>query len=377
MVDRPASFRPEGPVHRMRASPREEPPRRPAGGRSLALTGLFVLAVAYTLHAARAVVLPMLLAILLRVILAPLVRSMTRLRIPEPLGAAVVMVALLGVVGLGFSQLAGPVADWIESAPQNLERVREKVHVLRGSMDSLSEATRAVERIASPNQAAPSEAAQEVVIRRQGLLDTLLGATPHVIFGLLVFLVLGYFLLASGDLFLRKLVRILPTFEDKKRAVEIARRLQSDVSQYLLTITLINAGLGVAVGIAMALVGMPTPFLWGTLAGVLNFVPYVGPVACGIVIALSSLLTFDALGQALIAPGVFVVLTTLEGYVVAPAILGHRLTLNTVVLFVWLILWGWIWGVPGMLIAVPVLAALKILCDRIRRFAPVGEFLGK
>jgi predicted PurR-regulated permease PerM len=143
-----------------------------------------------------------------------------------------------------------------------------------------------------------------------------------------------------------------------------------------LTITLINAGLGLAVGIAMSWLGMPNPVLWGVMTGCFNFIPYLGAVSSAIILTLVALLTFDGLDRALLVPSMFMGLTTLEGFFVTPMIVGHRLTLNPVAIFIWLTFWGWLWGVPGMLLAVPLLATLKIVCDHIRPLNPVGEFLG-
>jgi predicted PurR-regulated permease PerM len=188
--------------------------------------------------------------------------------------------------------------------------------------------------------------------------------------------VLLYFLLASGDLFLRKLVRVLPHPEDKKRAVEIARRLRQDISIYLRTITLINIGLGVAEGTAMHLLGMPNPMLWGVMATVFNFVPYLGAMAGIVVIAAVATLSFETPAQYILPPIVYFLLTALEGYFITPVIVGRRLTLNPVVILMGLFLWGWIWGIPGAVLAVPMLASFKIVCDHIPPLTPVGEFLG-
>ena len=205
----------------------------------------------------------------------------------------------------------------------------------------------------------------------------LLRRASGVAAGLAVVLVLLYFLLASGNLFLRKLIRILPTLADKKRAVDIARQLQRDLSRYLGTVTLINIGLGVAVGVAMHFLELPNPMLWGTMATVLNFVPYLGAMVGVVVIAGVSLLTLDSVGQAAIPPLVYFSCTALEGYFVTPMILGRSLTLNPVMILLSLLLWGWLWGIVGAVLAVPMLAVFKILCDHIKGMQPLGEFLGR
>ncbi len=154
------------------------------------------------------------------------------------------------------------------------------------------------------------------------------------------------------------------------------RQIQKDISLYLLTVTMINAGLGVAVGTAMYGLGMPNPILWGVMAGCFNFIPYLGAIASAIVLTLVASVTFDQLGHILLVPVVFIVLNELEGMIVTPAVVGKRLSLNPVAIFIWLLLWGWLWGIPGTLLAVPLLAVIKIICDNITALAPIGEFLG-
>ena len=202
------------------------------------------------------------------------------------------------------------------------------------------------------------------------------GGTGALLSGTVVVGVLLYFLLASGDLFLRKLINVLPTLSDKKRAVEMAREMEKQVSTYLFTVTLINIGVGVAVGTGVALLGMPNPMLWGALACVLTYVPYLG-AAVGIgVLALASVLTFDDLGHALAVPAVYVVVSFLEGNFVTPAVLGRRLILNPVVIFIGLLFWFFLWGIPGALLAVPTIVIFKIVCDHVEGLATIGEFFG-
>jgi predicted PurR-regulated permease PerM len=207
-------------------------------------------------------------------------------------------------------------------------------------------------------------------------IGTILNQTLEAGAAIGVTIILLYFLLASGNLFLQKLVRVLPRFQDKRIAVTIVRQIEKDISLYLLTVTMINAGLGVAVGTAMYGLGMPNPVLWGVMAGCFNFIPYLGAIASAIVLTLVASVTFDQLGHILLVPVVFVALNELEGMIITPAIVGKRLSLNPVAIFIWLLLWGWLWGIPGTLIAVPLLAVIKIICDNIAPLAPMGEFLG-
>lgn len=208
-------------------------------------------------------------------------------------------------------------------------------------------------------------------------MSTLVTQTQSFLTSLVVVIALVYFLLASGDLFLRKLVKVLPNFTEKKRAVEIFRRVEDDISHYLLTATLINAGLGTVTALALYLLGMPNVMLGGVMVALLNFIPYLGAVVNFIILAVVAILTFDDLSHALLVPSVFLILTTLEGQFITPTILGRSLTLSPVVIFIGLIFWMWMWGIAGAILAVPILAVIEIFCDSFEFLAPIGEFLGR
>jgi predicted PurR-regulated permease PerM len=181
--------------------------------------------------------------------------------------------------------------------------------------------------------------------------------------------------LASGDLFLRKLVAVLPRFEDKKAAVEISHQIERDISTYLFAITLVNAVFGLAIATAMFFLGMPNPVLWGVMAGLLHFIPFLGAIIGISVVTLVAAVTLDGIGAILLVPAVYLCLNILEEYIVLPLFVGRRLMLNPVVVFVWLIFWGWLWSVPGALMAVPLLAIVKIICDHVEPLAPLAEFI--
>jgi predicted PurR-regulated permease PerM len=290
------------------------------------------------------------------------------------LGAAVVLLGLLLTVGYGVYLLSEPAMSWAEKAPRSLQQLERKLRALRKPVDQVSKAAEKVEEIARVKN---DKKVPEVELKRPGVTEVLLSGTQSFIAEVLVVCILLYFLLASGDLFLQKIVKVLPRLQDKKRAVEIIRETEEHVSTYLLTVTLVNAGLGTATGLAMYILGMPNPLLWGVMVGVLNFIPYLGATVNLIVLTLVAILTFSDLRRALLVPGVFFGLATLEGNFITPMILGRRLTLNPVVIFITLIFWGWMWGIPGALLAIPMLSTLKIICDRIEPLAPIGEFLGR
>ena len=220
------------------------------------------------------------------------------------------------------------------------------------------------------------EATRQVEIKGPSFSRQLFGGTAAFLGSATLVIFLTYFLLAAGDLFLQKLVTVLPQFNDKKKAVAIARETEAQISAYLLTSTFVNIGVGVVTALALWLVGMPNAALWGVVAAVLNFVPYIGAVVNMVILALAALLAFENTTQALLVPLVFLAINIIEGNLVTPMILGSRMRLNTVALFIGLIFWFYVWGIPGAIIAVPIMAALKIMCDHIESLAPVGEFLG-
>jgi predicted PurR-regulated permease PerM len=343
-----------------------------ADARHVALIGLFVLALFYTLHLAKEFFLPIVLAILLDFLLSPLVRALRKSGIPEPIGAGIVVLGLLAVLVVGLYRLSGPAAEYIASAPESVEAVQRKLQSMRGSVERVTEAAEQVERVTTGDAET-----QQVEISGPSLAKQLFGGTAALLSAATVVIFLTYFLLAVGDLFLQKLVAVLPQFKDKKVAVTIARETEAQISLYLFTTTAINLGVGVVTGIAVYLLGMPNAVLWGAVAAVLNFVPYVGAVANTVFLGLAAFTTFGDTGRALLVPGTFLVLNLIESNLVTPMIYGNRMQLNTVALFVGLIFWWFIWGVPGAILAVPMMAAFKIACDHIESLSPIGEFLGK
>jgi predicted PurR-regulated permease PerM len=192
-----------------------------------------------------------------------------------------------------------------------------------------------------------------------------------------VLVILLFFLLASGDLFLRKLVAVLPRLEEKKLAVEITRRIELDVSAYLLAITLVNALFGTTVAIAMFFLGLPNPVLWGVMAGLLHFIPFLGAVVGISIVTLVALVTLESTATILLVPTIYFALNLLEEYVVLPVVIGRRLMLNAVVVLLWLLFWAWLWGVPGALMAVPLLAIVKIVADHFDPLSSLAEFIGR
>ncbi len=342
--------------------------------KAFALLGLLILALLFTLYLARDFFLPVVIAVLLNFLLWPVVRALKAIWIPEKIGAAIVIAALLGGLGFGAYKLSGPASAWMAKAPSSLRLVARKVRPLQEPVEKMSEAARQVQKITDLN--GQDSDPRTVQIADDNLTTVVFNSTWSFLAGAAVATILLYFLLASGDLFLRKIIRLLDDPRDKKRAVRIARKLERSISSYLLTISLINLGLGLAVALALYLLDMPNPLLWGVMATALNFIPYLGAVVGLTVISVVAFATFESLGVAVTVALVYLALTALEGLVVTPVILGKRLTLNPVVVFVGLLFWTWLWGPLGALLAVPLLATFKLFCEHFKPLHPVADFMG-
>ncbi|HEX8830585.1 MAG TPA: AI-2E family transporter [Longimicrobium sp.] len=343
-------------------------------GRSWGVTTLTVLALMYTLYFARSFLLPIAVALLLSFLFSPVVRAMARLHIRPPLGAALVILALLGVVGFGGYELAGPVQTWASKAPETLSTAQKKVRKLMRPIERASRTAEQVQNAAGVG--GPEAAPREVVVKQPSLIARVFGTTQRFVTAALEVVILLYFLLAAGDLFLQKLIKVLPTLRDKRKAVEIARMTEASISTYLLTVACINLVEGALVSLVMWALGMPSPILWGVMVAVFEFVPYLGALAIVAVLSLAAITTFDTVGHALLAPGAFLLINVIQANFVSPVLMGNRLELNPVALLVGLTFWFWIWGIPGAFIAVPLMATFKIFCDHIESLAALGEFLG-
>jgi predicted PurR-regulated permease PerM len=281
---------------------------------------------------------------------------------------------LITAVAEGAYQLAGPAQRWAMSAPQSFARAEQR---LRSIIRPVQQVTQNVER-ATAAVAAQNDRGQNVVVQAgPSVSSRLFGTTQRIAAGLLEVFILLYFLLAGGDLFLQKLIKVLPHFSDKVKAVEIARATEAAVSAYLSTALLINIVEGAVVAGVLWLLGMPNVLLWGALVALFEFMPYLGALAAVIVFTVAGLTTFDEVPRALLVPGSFLAINLLQANLVTPMLLGHRLTLNPVAIFIGLAFFFWIWGVPGAFLAVPLLASFKIFCDHIESLAAIGEFLGQ
>lgn len=341
------------------------------GIRTAMIAGILFLMVMYTFYLAASLILPIVLALLLSLILSPVVKLMAKIQIPTVLGGLLVMLSIATLIAAALYAVGSPAAEWFEKAPEELRKLESKLAWVKEPMREINEARKQVDELAGGGDttAAPRPSFS--------LVDAILTRTPDVMVGIAVMLILLFFLLASGDAFLNKLVRVMPEFRDKRRIVEAARDIQRHVSVYLGTITLINLCVGVVVGLLMYWFGMPNPILWGTMAGVLNFIPYLGVGITILIVGLVSALTFDTIGQILLPPLSIFAVNVVEGQFLTPIIAGRRLALSPAAIFLALVILGWIWGMIGVLIAVPVLATIKLACEHIGPLQPIAVLLGQ
>lgn len=337
-----------------------------------AVVGIFLLGVLYTMYFTRAILLPLIIAALVSFLLAPVKRFLQRWFLPGPIAAGVVVIAMVGIIAGGVSYLAEPASKWFDNFPKIMHKLEGKLYPIKQTVMEVNKAAEQVEKITSTGD-------KQKVVTRDGprLRDLLVSGTQSFIIVIVMIGFLVYFFLATGDMLLRKLVKVLPRLRDKIKAVQISQQIQHEVSRYLATVTLINMGLGVATGTAMYLLDMPNPILWGVMAMLFNFVPYLGSMTTLIVLTAAALLTFNRLEDALVVPLVFLIIATIEGQLVAPIVFGMRLALNPLVVFLTIIWWGWFWGIPGALIAVPLLVIAKIICDHVEGLSSISEFLSR
>jgi len=287
--------------------------------------------------------------------------------------AAVVLCLFVSAVGIGFFQLGRPAVAWMNDAPQHMAELRQRVLKMFPRPARFSQAAAAVNNLGTAEE--DPKKVTTVELKTSRVPSTFINWTGTFLAGVGETLVLLYLLLASGDLFLQKLVHVMPTLSDKKRAVEISHEIQQNISNYLFSVSLINIGLGVVASGGLYFMSVPNAVMWGMLVALLNFVPYFGPVAGMILLATVGLLTFDTLLKGLLPPAWYLLLHVMEANFITPVLLGRRFTLNPVVIFVSLIFWTWLWGVPGALLSVPILVSIKVICDRVPALSSVSELL--
>ena len=342
----------------------------PSDPKVIFLGGLFALALLAAVYVAAEIVLPLVLAVVLKLLLQPAMRLLERWHLPRILAALLLILAVFGtIVGLGAA-IASPASTWAAKLPQGIPRLQERLSFLQAPINTLQRFLQQVEDYGQPAGAPAAVSAEGST-----LMTKLFTGTRNFASGFFTTILFLFFLLVSGDTFLRRLVEILPSFSNKRQAVDISQQVESDISAYLVTITLMNATVGIATAVVMRLTGIGDPILWGAVAFLLNFVPILGPIFGVVIFLLAGLLTNDTLWQALLPAGLYLGIHLIEGETITPMLLAKRFTLNPVLVIISLVFWFWMWGAPGAILSVPMLAITKIICDRVRPLAAFGHFL--
>ena len=362
----------ESPSPAARGDDGADPMPLPTEPRTIFLGGLFVLALLAALYAASEIVLPVVLAIVLKLLLQPFVRVLDRLGVPRGIGALLAVVLLVGLLAALISALAGPAASWAGKLPSALPQVEHKLAFLHRPIGAVQSLFGELQGIAGGGAAAFPQAQPAKSPNIAGALFT---GTATVAAGLFTTLLVLFYLLVSGETFLRRVVEILPRFDNKRQAVEISLHIERNISVYLITVTLINIVVGLLTLGDMAAFGVANPLLWGTVAFLLNYIPILGPMAGIVVFLMASVLSLGVTLWALLPVGLYLCIHVLEGEIFTPMVMARRFTINPVAIVLALVFWYWMWGVPGAILAVPMLAITKIVCDDLRPLRAFGHFL--
>ena len=340
------------------------------------LIGIFIIGLLAVFYVARDFLVPVTLAFFIAITFRPLIRWLAVRGLPAWASASALATTVL-VVGLSVGYLiSGPVAGWIADAPEIRRTLTEKVRSISGTFTNITKITEDIKDAATPLNDKP---VTEVVVKEPGLPAILsMAAYPASYAATFIgAVILSLFLMASGNLLYEKLINIMPTLTDKKNALRVVQDVETEVSTYLLLHSAINAAVGLAIASLFYLIGMPSIYLWAILAFILNFIPYAGPVAGASMAGLAGLLVFDTLGSALLAPALYTAVVTIENQFISPYILRKRLQLNSVAILLSIAFWGWIWGISGIVLAVPLLVTLKVFSSHFKSLTNVGEFLSE
>jgi predicted PurR-regulated permease PerM len=350
----------------------QAPHERSARIKSGALVVLALVAVGWAVSAARALFIPLAFALMLFFLLRPAVRWLAQRHVPRPIASALVLLSALGLLTFATVELAAPAVAWSQRLPDAVHQIEVKSRGWRYPVEHLTHALQTVTRL---TEVGHSEAVPRVDVVKPGWLEGLLARAASITTQLGLTLVASFFLLIDGDALLGRVFRLGPSLPESRRASVVINEVGARMSAYLGTVTLVNLGLGTVLTGALFLAGMPNPWLWGGLAAVFTYVPYVGP-AVGIgLVTLASFVAFPTAGRAVVAPIVYLCFSVLEGSFVTPLVLGRAFAVRPLVLFVWLALWAWLWSIPGAILAVPLLMLFKFVCDETPKLAGVAYLI--
>lgn len=336
---------------------------------------VFSIIILATFYIARGFLLPVFAALLLSYALVPAVRLLVKLHIPRIVSAFLVVVIFFSGSVYVIIALSGPAIAWLEKAPESFQKFEGISQVLKRPVENVNAATEELNKMTQGE----SKGREPIVVRIQdsNALELVLSQTPIIIGAAISTLLLLFFLLAFGNLLLKKAVEISPDLDGKRRAVETARLVENSVSSYLVTVTMINATLGLIIGTSFYFLDFPNPILWGTLAALFNFIPYLGALTGVCFLTFASLATFPDPETALIYPALYLALTMIEGNFVTPMILGQSFMINPIFIILVLLFLGWLWGIPGAVMAVPILVAIKSSASNFERTRPLATILSK
>jgi predicted PurR-regulated permease PerM len=344
---------------------------------------LTLLAIFYTLYFAAGIILPFVLALVLSMLLGPAMRVMNRrLHIPRVIVALLLILALFSAVAALAYVLSAPAATWIGKAPGSLPVLMEKLSFLRTPIQMIEKSMQELQTSVADSRPPPDvpvvavKQPQDVSHNVIGIGSTVLAGSRAFLSQTLTVMLLLFFFLASSESLMRRFVEILPHFDDKRRVVSMVAEIEDNISQYLATISVMNTIVGLLNGMAVWLLGMPNPLLFGTLAFLLNYVPVLGPITGVGIFFFVGIFTFPTIWQALVPAAIYLVIHVLEGETITPLLLARRFTLNPVMVISSLMFWDWLWGIPGALLSTPLLAVMKIVCDHIEVLTPVGHLIG-
>ncbi len=338
-----------------------------------------VMLVLYALYFARSLVIPVVTAVVLYLTLRPIVRQTSRAGVPASFTATAIVGGIILLLALTTYVVVKPAQMVIENAPKNLEVVKEKLAFITERLKDVDEATdQLAETDDGTSVGEKKDEPVPVEIKQPSWTSgwSYLSGTGNLVSFITVCIALLYFLLATGDNLLRSIMHALPDFTARRKLVEVIQNVQEGLGSYLAKISIINACLGVCVGVAMWLLGMPSPVLWGVMAFVFNFIPILGALTGAVIIFLVALVTFEPTSYAILVTATYIALTSLEGQFITPSILGRAMSISPVMVFLSIVLWGWMWGVMGVFLSVPILIATRMACERYDGFTSLAMILG-
>lgn len=344
---------------------------------STPLYGLFGLGVLYTLYIAHQIILPIILAILASLLLAPLVSRGVRVGIPRFVSSLVLVLMLLaGILGLGWAVVT-PALEWAEEAPEGISRLLTGKSTVRDQIEKVTESARKVEEsMEGLAENGDTNQPTTVVLQAESWRSQLMKKARNGIAGLALALALTYFLLVSGDRLIHNFIRQLPAGQ-RRRALVIVSDSQSQIAQYLGVIGVSNLLVGTLTGLMCWAIGLPDPAIWGLVAGLARFVPYLGVILTITLLAVVSATSLDELWLMAIAPLGYLILTSLVGFFIEPWIHGFRMAINPVIIFVAIFFWGWLWGPVGVLLAVPLMTVIQVVLKQIPTLRPIYRVIAR